>query len=79
MARCDGLDGPVDGQLDDPRHCPFDPATLTCQAVADGADCLTPAQFAVVRKIYSGAVDTRGHHLYPGGQRFGPNWSGPAG
>jgi hypothetical protein len=78
LARCDGLDGIADGQLDDPRQCPFDPAALTCPAGVDRADCLTPAQVAVVRKIYSGAVDARGRHLYPGGQPFGSElvWAG---
>ena len=78
MARCDGLDGLVDGQLDDPRHCPFDPATLTCPAGIDNDTCLTPAQLTVVRKIYSGAVDIRGRHLYPGGQPYGSElvWAG---
>ncbi|HEX3311044.1 MAG TPA: tannase/feruloyl esterase family alpha/beta hydrolase, partial [Streptosporangiaceae bacterium] len=78
MARCDGLDGLVDGQLDDPRRCPFDPATLTCPAGADNVGCLTPAQLTVVRKIYSGAVDARDRHLYPGGQPYGSElvWAG---
>jgi feruloyl esterase len=71
MARCDGIDGLVDGQLDDPRLCPFDPATLACLSNVDNPDCLTPAQLTVVNKIYSGAVDARGRHLYPGGQPFG--------
>jgi len=78
MARCDGLDGLVDGQLDDPRHCPFDPATLTCPAGTDNDTCLTPAQLTVARKIYSGAVDARDRHLYPGGQPYGSElvWAG---
>jgi feruloyl esterase len=70
MARCDGLDGLVDGQLDDPRACDFDPATLACPG-ADSPTCLTQAQVTVVRKIYSGAVTTQGEHLYPGGQPYG--------
>ena len=78
LARCDGLDGLVDGQLDDPRHCSFDPATLTCPAGTDNGGCLTPAQVTVVRKIYSGAVDAGGRHLYPGGQPYGSElvWAG---
>ena len=67
MARCDGLDGLVDGQLDDPRACDFDPASLACP----GQDCLTPAEITVVRRIYSGPVTDRGEHLYPGGQPYG--------
>ncbi len=73
MARCDGLDGLVDGQLDDPRACDFDPATLACPA----PDCLTQEQIAVVREIYSGPVTDRGEHLYPGGEPYGSElaWS----
>jgi hypothetical protein len=78
MARCDGLDGLVDGQLDDPRRCSFDPASLACPTNVDNAGCLTPAQVAVVKKIYSGAADALGRHLYPGGQPFGSElaWAG---
>ncbi|HVQ90022.1 MAG TPA: tannase/feruloyl esterase family alpha/beta hydrolase [Mycobacteriales bacterium] len=84
LADCDGLDGLVDGQLDDPRACSFDPATLACPAGADAPTCLTPAQVAVAGKLYSGAVDARGEHLYPGGQPYGselawPGWLIPAG
>lgn len=70
MAHCDGLDGLVDGQLDDPRACDFDPLTLACPG-ADSPTCLTQAQVTVVRKIYSGAVTAQGDHLYPGGQPYG--------
>jgi hypothetical protein len=78
MSACDGLDGLVDGQLDDPRACTFDPATLACPGNADAPTCLTPAQITVVRKIYSGAVTDRGEHLYPGGQPLGSElaWAG---
>jgi feruloyl esterase len=78
LAACDGLDGLVDGQLDDPRACSLDPATLACPAGTDAPTCLTPAQVAVVGKIYSGAVDARGRHLYPGGQPYGSElaWAG---
>ena len=78
MTSCDGRDGLVDGQLDDPRACDFDPATLACPAGTDTSNCLTQAQVTVVRKIYSGAVTTRGEHLYPGGQPYGSElaWAG---
>ncbi|GII23068.1 tannase/feruloyl esterase family alpha/beta hydrolase [Planosporangium mesophilum] len=77
MDRCDRLDGLVDGQLDDPRRCDFDPAGIACRG-ADTPNCLTAAQVTVVRKIYSGAVDGRGQHLYPGGQAYGSElaWAG---
>ncbi|HKT02810.1 MAG TPA: tannase/feruloyl esterase family alpha/beta hydrolase [Rugosimonospora sp.] len=78
LARCDGLDGLVDGQIDDPRRCPFDPASLACPGNVDAAGCLTQAQVTVVRRIYSGAVDPRGQALYPGGEPFGSElaWAG---
>jgi feruloyl esterase len=34
LAGCDGLDGLVDGQLEDPRACRFDPAVLLCVTAA---------------------------------------------
>jgi feruloyl esterase len=78
LANCDGRDGLVDGQIDDPRACAFDPASLACANSVDAANCLTAAQVSVVRKIYSGAVDARGQHLYPGGQPYGSElvWAG---
>lgn len=55
MKSCDALDGLVDGQIDDPRKCEFDPATLACdRSGASAEDCLSSAQVAAVRKIYRG-------------------------
>ncbi|MFJ7213059.1 tannase/feruloyl esterase family alpha/beta hydrolase [Amycolatopsis sp. NPDC098790] len=62
---CDALDGLRDGQLDDPRRCRFDPATLICAPGQDPATCLSPAEAAVVRKLHDGAVDARGRRLEP--------------
>jgi feruloyl esterase len=77
LKNCDAKDGLGDGQIDDPRACTFDPASLACSGNADAPDCLTSAQVAVVRKIYSGPVDSKGRHLYPGGQPYGAElaWS----
>jgi hypothetical protein len=60
MAACDGLDGLVDGVLDDPRRCRFDPYKMVC---GDRATCLTRAEAAVVRKLHDGAVDAHGNRL----------------
>jgi hypothetical protein len=70
LANCDGKDGLVDGQIDDPRACTFDPASIRC-AGADSASCLTAAQVETVRKLYDGPRDDRGRRLYPGGQAMG--------
>lgn len=78
LAACDGKDGLVDGQIDDPRACSFDPASIQCPDQTDGPACLTPAQVEVARRAYSGPVDARGRHLYPGGEPVGSElaWAG---
>ena len=67
MAKCDEVDGLKDGLIDDPRKCSFDP-TRDVPACAPGptrADCLTPAQAAAMKKIYSGPV-SNGKPFFPG-------------
>ncbi|HXM54951.1 MAG TPA: tannase/feruloyl esterase family alpha/beta hydrolase [Candidatus Dormibacteraeota bacterium] len=78
LAACDGVDGLVDGQIDDPRACAFDPMSVRCAAGTDQPTCLTPDQVAVARKAYSGPVDAHGRHLYPGGEPVGSElaWAG---
>jgi feruloyl esterase len=65
VAKCDAKDGLVDGLLDNPRRCRFDPAVLTC-AAGDAPDCLIPAQVEVVRKVYAGPVNATGAQIHPG-------------
>jgi feruloyl esterase len=63
---CDARDNVVDGVLDDPRRCGFDPSTLTCKG-AERPDCLTSSQVSSVRRMYSGAVSTRTRkEVFPG-------------
>ncbi|MCG8921486.1 tannase/feruloyl esterase family alpha/beta hydrolase [Lentzea sp. CC55] len=62
MKACDGSDGLVDGQIDDPRLCGFDVGTLAGQ--------LTDDEIARVRNLYAGPSDG-GVRLYPGGQAYG--------
>lgn len=63
---CDRLDGVVDGVINEPRACAFDPASIQCKA-DDQADCLTAEQVDVVRKFYKGPTDARtGKPIYPG-------------
>jgi Tannase and feruloyl esterase len=71
LAACDAKDGLADGQIDDPRQCTFDPASIQCAAGQDGPGCLTPAQVAAARKLYQGVEDPQGRHLYPGGLPLG--------
>lgn len=55
LQACDGMDGVVDGLLNDPRECKFDPVVLQCSA-GDGPGCLTAAQVKNARSIYAGPV-----------------------
>jgi feruloyl esterase len=67
MAKCDEIDGLKDGLIDDPRKCSFDPArdVPACREGSDTPDCLTSAQAAAIKKIYSGPV-SQGKAFFPG-------------
>jgi feruloyl esterase len=67
MQACDGADGVVDGLIQDPRKCNFNPSKLQCPYNRDSPNCLTNEQIAAVRAIYSGAASLNdGKQLYPG-------------
>jgi feruloyl esterase len=53
------------GYVENPAECRFDPASLVCKAGQTDA-CLTDAQAAALKKIYSGAEDASGKPLFPG-------------
>ncbi|MBV9135410.1 MAG: tannase/feruloyl esterase family alpha/beta hydrolase [Chloroflexi bacterium] len=78
LAACDGLDGLVDGQINDPRLCHFDPGSIQCPSGTDTPNCLSAEQVEAVRKIYSGPLDPQGQRLYPGGEPYGSElaWRG---
>jgi hypothetical protein len=78
LSMCDGKDGVVDGVLEDPRRCAFDPAILACKGNEEAETCLTPAQVEAARRVYRGLKDpTTGEQLYPGlapgSEPFWPN------
>jgi feruloyl esterase len=65
LAACDAMDGVKDGVIDDPRKCRFDPAVLACKQ-GDGPDCLTEAQVAAARRIYTPATNPQtGQEIFP--------------
>ena len=64
-AACDASDGVVDGLIEDPRLCNFDPARIECKRGAT-SNCLTAAQVATVKAIQAGARAGNGTQLYPG-------------
>ena len=69
LAQCVKQDGGVasDPFLNDPRDCDFDPSVVQCTAGQDPNTCLTAAQVAAARKIYSGPHDPNtGELIFPG-------------
>lgn len=68
IAHCDGIDGVKDGLLSDPRTCQVESSWVKCEAdVQDESRCLTPQEWSVAQKIYSGPTDSDGNHFLPGG------------
>ncbi len=68
--KCDSIDGLVDGFIDDPRKCTFNPMTdlLPCSNDTDvpNAGCFTLAQRTALKKMYDGITDSKGTKLFPG-------------
>ncbi|QNI30368.1 tannase/feruloyl esterase family alpha/beta hydrolase [Alloacidobacterium dinghuense] len=65
LATCDAKDGVMDGVLNDPRECHFDPSTLLCKG-ANSDSCLTAPQVDSLKKIYVGLHDAAGKQIFPG-------------
>lgn len=62
---CDAVDGVVDGIIDDPRDCSFEPATLLCKGDAETGKCLTAEQVGTLKKFYSKPRNDKGKIAYP--------------
>lgn len=79
LGACDASDGVKDGVLENPAACHFDPAVLLCKGAESNA-CLTEAQLATLKKIYSGPLDSKGKPMYvgysPGGEPGQNGWGG---
>ena len=56
LRACDAADGVLDGVIDSPQRCDFDPAVLQCEGAKNGS-CLTAAQVGTVRMLYSSPVN----------------------
>jgi feruloyl esterase len=62
---CDAIDGLVDGIIENPPACQYDPAVMKCYG-NDQPSCLTAAQVETARKIYAGAKFNDGTQIYSG-------------
>ena len=66
VAACDATDGLVDGLIEDPGQCSFDPSVLLCDTAESDA-CLTALQIASLRRLYDGPTNPRtGEQIYLG-------------
>lgn len=66
LRQCDGIDGVVDGIIEDPSVCHFNPDTLLCgSGVTNGSACLSPSQAEIMRKIFSPYDWQNNTLLYP--------------
>jgi hypothetical protein len=82
--KCDGIDGLVDGIINDPRKCHLDVDNdLTqCQypsyspGTAQPANCFTSAQLAALKQIYAGGFTSTGELVVPGTQTSAEAMSG---
>jgi hypothetical protein len=55
IAACDGLDGIIDGVVQDPRACTYDATAFVCKGTpSDPANCLTAAEATAVNAIWTG-------------------------
>lgn len=64
LSQCDGLDGALDGIIEDPNLCTFRPEALLCKKNTT-ADCLTSTQVEMVREIFSPFYGENGTLIYP--------------
>ena len=72
LAACDGLDGIVDGAMQETRLCTYDAAEAVCGqpgASSDPALCLNAAEASVVDKIWDGPRTASGRKLWVGWER----------
>jgi hypothetical protein len=65
LAACDARDGVVDGAIDQPIKCGFDPSSLLCKG-PESDSCLTEAQVAALKKVYAGPKNSQGKQVFPG-------------
>ncbi len=72
IKQCAKKSGVIDGMLQHPTVCTFDPKWVQCPAGASNASqCLTAEEARVAQKLYDGPTDSAGKHLDGGGFPLG--------
>ena len=64
LDQCDGIDGVMDGIIEDPNLCDFRPEALLCDHDT-ATNCLSSTQVKMVRKIFSPLYGLDGNLIYP--------------
>lgn len=64
LQQCDGIDGYVDGIIEDPSLCNYRPEALIC-AAGNSTNCLTGEQANTVREIFTPIYGLDGQITYP--------------
>ncbi|KAK2039348.1 tannase and feruloyl esterase [Colletotrichum somersetense] len=64
LAQCDGLDGQVDGIIEDPDLCQYRPEALIC-GTNQTTGCLTGTQAQTVRTVFGDLYGEDGAFVYP--------------
>lgn len=64
LRQCDGIDGVMDGIIEDPSLCHFNASTLLCKP-GEETGCLSQVQVDIVRKIFSPLMGEDGELIYP--------------
>ena len=67
----------VDGQINDPRLCHWDPASIECSSTLT-TNCLTAPQVQAAEAMYRGPAASNGQYLWPGGQSYGSELAWPS-
>lgn len=77
IKQCDAIDGLVDGIIDDPRNCAFEPSTLLCEE-NQSKECLSAEQVTAAEKFYSLPKNDKGQVAYPYALEYGSeyDWQG---
>lgn len=66
LKQCDGIDGVVDGIIEDPQLCSYTPVSLQCPAGSTNTtSCLTAAQVNIVTSVLSPYYGIDGSLIYP--------------